>query len=340
MGNVTSRRAPSRPRTEMAAGNPLAVSSPSSSTAPDAFSPDDPPPLVLSPDQLRHCADALKAFKDKLQMPREIRKEFSILEGNSMRPSEMESRCLVALDSANSSKNRYADVLPFDSNRVILNPCKDYRPSARGYINASFIQTSSSESISRFIATQGPLPHTFEDFWEMIIQCRCPLIVMLTRLIDNDKKVKRGDYFQAEDGPREFGNICIVTKWIRTTDTALVLRNLEVKYKESEGPPLSVLHIQYPEWPDHGVPNDTIAVREILKRTYSPPPTLGPIVVHCSAGIGRTGTYCTIHNRIQRVLVGDLSSLDLVNTISLFRAQRRGMVQTRVSWSCTNSLDW
>lgn len=245
-----------------------------------------------------------------------------------MSPSEMKSRCSVALDSVNCSKNRYGDVLPFDKNRVVLNPCKDYRPSARGYINASFIETSSSESISRFIATQGPLPHTFEDFWEMIIQNRCPVIVMLTRLVDNFKMVKCGDYFQAEDGPREFGNICIATKWIKTTDTAIVLRHLEVNYKDSEEPPLSVLHIQYPEWPDHGVPKDSLAVCEILKRTYSVSPTLGPIVVHCSAGIGRTGTYCTIHNTIQRVLVGDMTALDLVNTVTMFRSQRIGMVQT------------
>lgn len=119
-----------------------------------------------------------------------------------------------------------------DETRVVLNSCNDYRPSARGYINASFVevkiyistvnhvnflcwfmwslgrkpfgvfettfpvwpfrnadwmQTSSTESISRFIATQGPLPHTFEDFWEMVIQYHCPVIVMLTRLVDNYK---------------------------------------------------------------------------------------------------------------------------------------------------------
>ncbi|KAA8538597.1 hypothetical protein F0562_028209 [Nyssa sinensis] len=141
-----------------------------------------------------------------------------------MRPLDVKNRCSVAVNSVNYSKNRYTNVLPFDTNRVVLNPRKDNRQAAQGYINASFIR--------------GPLPYTLEDFWEMMTQYHCPVIVMLTRLVDNYKMVKCGDYFQAEDGPREFHNISIVTKWIRTSDNSLVLRNLEVKYKESEEPPL------------------------------------------------------------------------------------------------------
>ncbi|KAK7270387.1 hypothetical protein RIF29_23484 [Crotalaria pallida] len=155
---------------------------------------------------------------------------------------------------------------------------------------------------------------------------------MLTRLVDNYRMVKCGDYFQAEDGPREFGNISVVSKWTKSTDTALVLSHLEVNHRDLEDTPSSVLHIQYPEWPDHGVPKDTSAVREIFKRLYHLPPNLGPIVVHCSAGIGRTGTYCTIHNTIQRILAGDMSALDIANTVAVFRSQRIGMVQTQGLW--------
>ncbi|KAL3366215.1 hypothetical protein AABB24_011060 [Solanum stoloniferum] len=297
---------------------------PASSSAPKPFDFSDdsvPKRVVLSIDQQRCCLEALEVFKDKrFSSPEKIRQEFMTLQATRMRASEMKSRCSMALNSANISKNRYTDVLPFDNNRVVLDP------PARGYINASFIKIS--EDVSQFIATQGPLQHTFEDFWEMIIQHRCPVIVMLTQLFDNYKIVKCGDYFQADGGPRRFGNICIVTKWIKTTQTSLILRCLEVNYIESKEPPLCVLHIQYPDWPDHGVPKDTLAVREILKQTFSVPPSLGPIVVHCSAGIGRTGTYCAIHNTIQRILVGDKSALDLVNTITIFRSQRIGMVQT------------
>uniref|UniRef100_A0A7C9ETU2 Protein-tyrosine-phosphatase n=1 Tax=Opuntia streptacantha TaxID=393608 RepID=A0A7C9ETU2_OPUST len=145
--------------------------------------------------------------------------------------------------------------------------------------------------------------------------------------------VKCGEYFQTEDAPRKFGKISIITKWIETTGSSLVVRHVDVTKAESEEPPLSVLHIQYPEWPDQGVPKDTIAVREIFKRTYSLSPSLAPVVVHCSAGIGRTGTYCIIHDTVQRILAGDMTALDVASTLSFFRSQRDGMVQTLAQYA-------
>lgn len=236
--------------------------------------------------------------------------------------------CGVALKAANSNKNRYTNVLPFDNSRVVLNSTKEGNSSGNGYINASFIKIPSINNISSFVATQGPLQETFEDFWMMVIQYHCPVIVMLT-LVDSPKMMRKcADYFQAESGLREFGKIRVLTKWTQISSSSLVLRCLELKNIESEAPAHTVLHIQYPKWPDHGVPHDTIAVREILRRIYHVPPELGPIVVHCSAGIGRTGAYCVIHNTVQRILIGDMSSLNLVDTIALFRSQRMGMVQT------------
>ncbi|PRQ42330.1 putative protein-tyrosine-phosphatase [Rosa chinensis] len=298
------------------------------------FSAENRRRVVLTQDQYKYCSQALKFFQDKLDEPRQIIEEFrKVNKGRA--ETRKEKTCNVALSSVNWRKNRYDNIVPYDQNRVVL---KDSSKSGRDYINASFITTSSS----RFIATQGPLPNTYEDFWEMVIQYRCPVVIMLTCL-DMDTC---GDYFQAED-EREFGNVCIVTKWMRSsessdTNSPLVLRLLEVKHKEnSEEPPVSVLHIQYPEWPDHGVPTDTVAVREILKGLIyqEAPPEAGPIVVHCSAGIGRTGTYCTIHDTMKRILSGDMSALDVADTVATFRSQRDGMVQTlKQYWFCYSAI--
>ncbi|XP_021748706.1 protein-tyrosine-phosphatase PTP1-like [Chenopodium quinoa] len=237
-----------------------------------------------------------------------------------MKESDVEKQkeeiCQVAIHVDNLNKNRYPNVLPFDSNRIVL--------TDGGYINASFVN-SSAEHAPQFIATQGPLPSTFTDFWEMVLQYRCPVIVMLTRLFEG--KLKCHDYFQAENGPNEFGNISIVTTWIKETGSSLVFRQLEVTKAESKEA-LSVLHIQYLGWPDHGTPKDTLAVREFFRRIFHQPPSVGPILVHCSAGIGRTGTYCTIHDTIQRILGGDESALELAKTVKAFRFQRAGMVQS------------
>ncbi|KVI03422.1 protein-tyrosine-phosphatase PTP1-like [Cynara cardunculus var. scolymus] len=291
-----------------------------------------PPKPFLKPYQLRHCIQALKFFKAKQTDENSIKKEFSLLQDNRMSVEEVNSRCLEAKLHANHTKNRYERVVPFDANRVVLDRCKDRRSSATGYINASYITSEAnanpSESVSRFIATQGPIPQTFDDFWEMVLQKRCPAIVMLTRLVDPPKVEMCGDYFQGDNGRGLFGNICTLTNKIIITDSSLELRHLEVNYEESEDPPLPVLHIQYPEWADNEAPSDTLAVREIFRRLCHLPLSQVPIVVHCSAGIGRTGTYCAIHNTIQRVLVGDMSALNLAETVSTLRSQRYGMVQS------------
>ncbi|KAK6114767.1 hypothetical protein DH2020_007036 [Rehmannia glutinosa] len=233
---------------------------------------------LLSEDQLRNCSEALMSFRKKLSYLQTIDYEFLTSEMKALDARDSFGVGPVGLDSLNCSKNRYLDVkyfmnfiAPVEYNRVILRGHDSYRSSPGGYINASLVMIS--ESVSPFIATQGPLSHTRDDFWEMIVQYKCPVIVMLTQLVE--------------------------------------------KYNsDEEEPSWSVLHIQYLEWPDFEVPKDTAAVR-----------------------IGRTGTYCVIHNTIQRILIGDMTALDIANTVATFRSQRKGMVQSLEQYIfCYNAI--
>ncbi|KAK8447368.1 hypothetical protein SEVIR_8G058250v4 [Setaria viridis] len=156
----------------------------------------------------------------------------------------------------------------------------------------------------------------------MIYENHCPVIVMLTKF---DGYKQCDEYLPLSKGQGAFGKFNI--KIVKTrNDGQLVLRVVKVQRDESDSVH-SLLHIEHSEWPDHGVPSNSNAVRQILKRLYHIPRE-HPIVAHCSAGIGRTGAYITIHNAIDRILLGDQGAVNLAETLKKFRSERPGMVQT------------
>ncbi|CAM0950177.1 unnamed protein product [Alopecurus aequalis] len=228
----------------------------------------------------------------------------------------------VARDANNREKNRYIDVLPFDDTRVQLKSSTTSQISGNDYINASFIKATEDNRVARFISTQGPLTKTFGDFWEMVYENQCPVIVMLTQF----DSIKCDKYLPSENKEGTYGKYTVQVRKAKKDNHQLWLRDVKVQCNES-GKFHSVLHIEYPDWPDHGVPTNTDAVRQIRKRLHYVR-TEHPIVAHCSAGIGRTGAYVTVHSSIDRILLGDTSSYDVRETVKTFRSQRVGMVQT------------
>ncbi|XP_002450425.2 protein-tyrosine-phosphatase PTP1 isoform X1 [Sorghum bicolor] len=317
-GGSASASAPRSSSSPPAGAPPLSLPPPGF----DPLDPDaDPPPKPpLTPVEVRHCKKALKALENKLGKPAKLAKEFYSLPDIR---TELQSaqKFSVARKQENRGRNRYTDVLPFDRTRVRLQSS-----TGNDYINASHIEIA-GRNLTKFISTQGPLANTIENFWQMVYDNHCPVIVMLTKF----DGLKCDEYLPLSKGEDIFGKFTIkITKFRK--DGQLVLRGVEIRRDESDEV-RSLLHIEYPEWPDHGVPNGSADVRRILKRLYHIPREW-PIVAHCSAGIGRTGAYITIHNTIERILRGEQEAVDLVETVKKFRSQRPGMVQTEEQYKC------
>lgn len=177
-----------------------------------------------------------------------------------------------------------------------------------------------------YIAAQGPLKITVEDFWTMIWEHKCEIIVMLTKLKENGRN-KCHQYWPNKDKPENIGDYKVTLINQETGDNALIQRDLLVKNIPT-GESRTIHHFQYVEWPDHGLPISTAKFREMLHKVDEVNKDSGPIVVHCSAGIGRTGTFCAVHSTIRRLRNGT-TSINLPELILQLRSERAGMVQTR-----------
>ncbi|BBN13667.1 hypothetical protein MPTK1_6g05440 [Marchantia polymorpha subsp. ruderalis] len=290
----------------------------------EALNMPEKPVAKLSEEQVGICRTAIGHLRGSRS---QADKDFDLMAAEKNVGHLNHCQTFIAQHISNQLKNRYVNVLPYDDNRVVLTA----NGHASDYINASFIMDPVHEKLPVYIATQGPLSSTTNDFWEMILQEHCPVIIMLTQLVDGSED-KCYEYFPSElDMPVRYGRLIVTNKFVGSmANHSIVKRVFEVRMMtDPEAPPHYVLHLEYFEWPDFRVPSTTVSLREMMRSLQFIPVDAGPFVVHCSAGIGRTGTYCVIDHTLRRILNGDLTAVDVCQTLRTFRKQRYGMVQTR-----------
>ncbi|XP_073332299.1 receptor-type tyrosine-protein phosphatase F-like [Pagrus major] len=219
----------------------------------------------------------------------------------------------------NKPKNRYANVIAYDHSRVILTPV-DGVPGS-DYINANYIDGYRKQNA--YIATQGPLPETLSDFWRMVWEQRTCTIIMMTRL--EEKSRVKCDQYWPNRGTETYGTIQVTM--LDTGELATYTVRTFALYKSGSSEKREVRQFQFMAWPDHGVPEYPTSTLTFLRRVKAcNPPDTGPMVVHCSAGVGRTGCFIVIEAMLERMK--HEKSVDIYGHVTCMRSQRNYMVQT------------
>ncbi|XP_033992406.1 receptor-type tyrosine-protein phosphatase delta-like isoform X30 [Trematomus bernacchii] len=219
----------------------------------------------------------------------------------------------------NKPKNRYANVIAYDHSRVLL-AAIDGIPGS-DYINANYIDGYRKQNA--YIATQGALPETFGEFWRMIWEQRSAIIVMMTKL-EERSRVKCDQYWPTR-ATETYGLIQV--SLLDTVELATYCVRTFALFKNGSSEKREVRQFQFTAWPDHGVPEHPTPFLAFLRRVKAcNPPDAGPMVVHCSAGVGRTGCFIVIDAMMERIK--HEKTVDIYGHVTVMRAQRNYMVQT------------
>ncbi|XP_034470416.1 receptor-type tyrosine-protein phosphatase S-like isoform X3 [Hippoglossus hippoglossus] len=224
----------------------------------------------------------------------------------------------------NKPKNRYANVIAYDHTRVVLAPIDGILGS--DYINANYVDGYRKQNA--YIATQGPLGETFGDFWRMVWEQRAASVVMMTRL-EEKSRIKCDQYWPSR-GTDTHGMIQVTL--LDTMELAtFCVRTLSL-HKSGSSERREVRQFQFTSWPDHGVPEYPTPFLNFLRRVKAcNPPDAGPIIAHCSAGVGRTGCFIVIDAMLERIR--HERTVDIYGHVTLMRSQRNYMVQTEDQYS-------
>jgi receptor-type tyrosine-protein phosphatase N len=261
----------------------------------------------------------LAYMEDHLKNKQRLEQEWVALCGYEAEPCAT----TVAFKAENKKKNRYPDKLPYDHNRVILNALLN--KSSSDYVNASTI-TDHDPRNPPYIVTQGPLSQTVADFWQMVWEQGSVVIVMLTRLQDNGYHLCHR--YWPEEGSEKYHifEVHLVSEHVWCDD--YLVRSVYLKNTRT-GETRTVTQFHFRSWPAQGVPTSTKALLEFRRKVNkSYRGRSCPIIVHCSDGVGRAGTYILIDMVLNRMSKG-CKEIDIAATLEHIRDQRGGMVQTR-----------
>uniref|UniRef100_A0A8C5I1N6 protein-tyrosine-phosphatase n=1 Tax=Gouania willdenowi TaxID=441366 RepID=A0A8C5I1N6_GOUWI len=269
------------------------------------------PPIPIS--ELAEHIELLKA-NDNLRLSQEY---------ESIDPSQQFTWEHSNLE-VNKPKNRYANVIAYDHTRVILAPIEGILGS--DYINANYIDGYRKQNA--YIATQGPLAETFGDFWRMVWEQRAASVVMMTRL-EEKSRIKCDQYWPSR-GTDTYGMIQVTL--LDTMELATFCVRTFSLHKSGSSERREVRQFQFTAWPDHGVPEYPTPFLNFLRRVKAcNPPDAGPIIAHCSAGVGRTGCFIVIDAMLERIR--HEHTVDIYGHVTLMRSQRNYMVQTEDQYS-------
>ncbi|KAL3968777.1 small subunit ribosomal protein S21 [Sarotherodon galilaeus] len=248
-------------------------------------------------------------------------------------PKRPRGECTIAQLPESGDRNRFQDVLPYDETRVELVPTKE---NNTGYINASHIRMTVGGQEWNYIASQGPMSHTCQDFWQMVWEQGVSIIAMVTAEEESgrEKSFRYWPRLGSRHNTVTYGRFKITTRF-RTESGCYATTGLKIKHLLTQQE-RTVWHLQYTDWPDHGCPEDFKGfltyleeIQSVRRHTNSisdPKNSNQPVLVHCSAGVGRTGVV--ILSEIMIACLEHNEPLDVPKHLLELRNQRMLMVQT------------